>query len=91
MQSSLVQIRVEPTLKQKADALFRSIGLDTASAIHLFFTQSLLRGTIPFEIKSNKNEVKPRKGWAEAFSKIKKKEQMLIPETIDSDNFKWEW
>jgi len=36
-------------------------------------------------------EVKPRKGWAEAFSKIKKKEQMLIPETIDSNNFKWKW
>jgi len=91
MQSSIVQIRVEPTLKQKADALFRSIGLDTTAAIRLFFMQSLLRGTIPFEIMSNKNEVKPRKGWAEAFSKTKKKEQMLIPETIDSNDFKWEW
>jgi len=75
MQSSLVQIRLEPTLKQKTDALFRSIGLDTTAAICLFFMQSLLRGTIPFEIKSNNNEVKPRKGWAEAFSKIKNKEQ----------------
>ncbi|MDR0515850.1 MAG: hypothetical protein LBH25_02265 [Fibromonadaceae bacterium] len=31
MQSALVQVRVEPALKQKADALFRSIGLDTAN------------------------------------------------------------
>jgi len=90
MQSSLVQIRVEPTLKQKADALFRSIGLDTATAVRLFFTQSLLKGTIPFEIIANNNEVAPRKGWAEAFSKAKK-EQMLIPDAIDNDNFKWEW
>ena len=90
MQSSLVQIRVEPTVKQKADALFRSIGLDMATAVRLFFTQSLLRGTIPFEIVANNNEAVPRKGWAKAFSKAKK-EQMLIPETIDSDNFKWEW
>jgi len=91
MQSNLVQIRVESTLKQKADALFRSIGLDTTAAIHLFFMQSLLRGTIPFEIMSNNNEAVPRKGWVEAFSKIKKKEQMLIPETIYNNNFKWEW
>jgi DNA-damage-inducible protein J len=90
MQSSLVQIRVEPTLKQKADTLFRSIGLDTATAVRLFFTQSLLKGTIPFEITANNHEVAPRKGWAEAFSKARK-EQMLIPDTIDSDNFKWEW
>jgi DNA-damage-inducible protein J len=91
MQSNLVQIRVEPALKQKADALFRSIGLDTTSAIRLFFMQSLLKGTIPFEIMSNNTEIMPRKGWAKAFSKVKKKEQILIPETIDSDNFKWEW
>jgi DNA-damage-inducible protein J len=91
MQSNLVQIRVEPTLRQKADALFRSMGLDTTAAIRLFFMQSLLRGTIPFEIMSNNSEVTPRMGWAKAFSKAKKKEQMLIPETIDSDDFKWEW
>jgi len=91
MQSNLVQIRVEPTLKQKADALFRSIGLDTTTAIRLFFMQSLLRGTIPFEIMSDNNEAVPRIGWVKAFSKIKKKEQALIPETIDSNNFEWEW
>jgi addiction module RelB/DinJ family antitoxin len=89
MQSATIQVRVEPALKQKADALFQSIGLDTATAIRLFFTQSLLKGNIPFEILAN--SVTPRKGWAETFSKAKKKEQLLIPETINNDNFEWEW
>jgi addiction module RelB/DinJ family antitoxin len=89
MQSAIVQVRVEPTLKQKADALFKSIGLDTATAIRLFFTQSLLKGNIPFEIATN--SITPRKDWAEIFSKAKKKEQLLIPETINNDNFEWEW
>jgi DNA-damage-inducible protein J len=61
MQSSTVQIRVDPILKQKAEILFRSIGLDTATAIRLFFTQSLLKGTIPFEIMPNNGERGPAK------------------------------
>jgi DNA-damage-inducible protein J len=90
MQSALVQVRVEPALKQKADALFRSIGLDTATAIRLFLTQSLLKRNIPFEIAANGNDAVPRKGWAKAFSKAKK-EQILIPEAVNNSNFEWEW
>jgi len=92
MQSAIVQVRVEPALKQKADALFRNIGLDTTTAVRLFFTQSILRGNIPFEITANNsNAATPRKGWAKAFSKAKKKEQLLIPGTIDNADFEWEW
>ena len=73
MQSSTVQIRIDPILKQKAEILFRNIGLDTATAIRLFFTQSLLRGTIPFEIMPNNSEITgndtPRKNKGPAKSK----------------------
>jgi DNA-damage-inducible protein J len=91
MKSSLIQVRVEPSLKQKADDLFDRIGIDTATAIRLFFTQALLRGTLPFEIITDNNVNSPRQGWSEAFSKAKKKEQMLIPDTIDNKDFNWEW
>ncbi len=92
MQSAIVQVRVEPALKQKADALFRNIGLDTTTAVRLFFTQSILRGNIPFEITANNGSTAaPRKGWAKAFSKAKKKEQLLIPDTMDNADFEWEW
>ncbi len=49
--TSLVQVRVEPEVKERVENLFHSIGLDTASAIRLFFMQSLAYNGIPFSIK----------------------------------------
>jgi len=91
MQSAIVQVRVDSALKQKTDALFRRIGLDTATAVRLFFTQSVLRGNIPFEIAANKDDATPRKGWAEAFAKTGEKEKMLMPDVIECSGFEWEW
>ncbi|MDR2999909.1 MAG: type II toxin-antitoxin system RelB/DinJ family antitoxin [Fibromonadaceae bacterium] len=51
--TSLVQVRVEPEIKIQVENLFRSIGLDTASAIRLFFIQSLEYNGIPFPIRRN--------------------------------------
>jgi DNA-damage-inducible protein J len=51
--SSLVQVRVEANIKKQVDELFRSIGLDTASAIRLFFTQALEYNGIPFSVRRN--------------------------------------
>ena len=44
---------------------------------------------VPLEQKSK--ETTPRKGWAKAFQKTKKKEKMLIPQTIVNSDFEWEW
>jgi addiction module RelB/DinJ family antitoxin len=51
--SSLVQVRVEPETKKRVENLFRSLGLDTASAVRLFFVQSLEHNGIPFFIRKN--------------------------------------
>jgi len=45
---------------------------------------------VPLEQKSNE-ATPPRKGWAKAFQKAKKKEKMLIPQTILNRDFEWEW
>jgi len=37
------------------------------------------------------NDFSIRKGWAKAFQKAKKKEKMLIPQTIVNSDFEWEW
>lgn len=52
MATSTIQTRVETTLKEKAEALFSSMGLDLTSAIRLFLTQSVEQRKIPFEIKA---------------------------------------
>lgn len=35
-QNTLIQVRVEDTLKKDADALFSDLGLDTSTAIRIF-------------------------------------------------------
>lgn len=49
-QNSLIQVRVEDELKQQADKLFTTIGMDTPTAIRLFLKQSIMRHGIPFPV-----------------------------------------
>jgi len=48
-----IQVRVDDALKQRADALFADIGLDTSSAIRLFLKQSVNFGGIPFTLRAD--------------------------------------
>jgi DNA-damage-inducible protein J len=57
--SNLMQVSVEPEIKERAENLFRSIGLDTDSAIRLFFIQSLEYNGIPFVIRKNSVKKEP--------------------------------
>ena len=45
------QLRLDDTLKQKADSLFSSLGLDTSTAIRMFLTMAVETGGIPFDVK----------------------------------------
>jgi len=49
-QGSLIQIRVDESLKKDAEALFNDLGLDVPTAIRLFLKQSLIHNGIPFAI-----------------------------------------
>lgn len=49
-QRSLIQVRVEESLKKDAEALFKDLGLDMPSAVRLFLKQSILQRGIPFAI-----------------------------------------
>ena len=49
-QSSLIQIRVDESLKKDAETLFNDLGLDIPTAIRLFLKQSLIHNGIPFAI-----------------------------------------
>jgi DNA-damage-inducible protein J len=45
-----IQVRVEDNLKDSADALFASLGLDTSTAIRMFLVASMESGGIPFAV-----------------------------------------
>ena len=46
-----IQVRVDDQLKDMADLLFSSLGLDTSTAIRMFLVAAIEGGGIPFPIK----------------------------------------
>jgi DNA-damage-inducible protein J len=40
-------VRIDKRVKQEADALYKSMGLNLSSAINLFLTQSVVQGKLP--------------------------------------------
>ena len=45
-----IQVRVDDQLKDSADALFTSLGLDTSTAVRMFLIAAMEAGGIPFAI-----------------------------------------
>jgi DNA-damage-inducible protein J len=48
--TALVQARIEPALKQKAEQYFHAFGMDSATAIRIFYAKVVETGSIPFTI-----------------------------------------
>jgi len=46
-----IQIRVDDFLKNAADDLFASLGMDTTTAVRIFLTIAIETGGIPFDVK----------------------------------------
>ena len=46
-----IQVRVDDQLKDSADMLFSSLGLDTATAVRMFLVASMEAGGIPFIVR----------------------------------------
>jgi len=45
-----IRARMQPELKNKAESVFRKLGLTTTQAITLFYKQVELRNGLPFEV-----------------------------------------
>ena len=70
-----LHIRLPAKLKREAEKVIDALGLDTSSAIRLFFTQIMLQGTIPFALpRVRPMSAKTRKIVEEAL-----KEEMIGP------------
>lgn len=50
MATAVLQTRVDLSIKEQAETLFESLGLDTTTAIRLFLKQAINQNRIPFEI-----------------------------------------
>ncbi len=49
-----LNIRVDSTLKQESDLLFKSLGLNMSTAINMFLTKCVKTSSIPFKIEESK-------------------------------------
>jgi DNA-damage-inducible protein J len=45
-----IQVRVDDGIKERADTLFSSLGLDTSTAIRMFLIAAMESGGIPFPV-----------------------------------------
>jgi DNA-damage-inducible protein J len=59
MKTEMMHTRIDPNLKQKAEAVFSAIGINTADAIRMFFAQVSLHQGLPFDVRiPNKETIK---------------------------------
>jgi DNA-damage-inducible protein J len=49
--TEIVQARVEPKLKAEAEKVFKSIGIDTATAIRMFLERVRREQDFPFDVR----------------------------------------
>ena len=67
--AATINARIEPNLKEQAETILHGVGLSSAEAIRIFYTQICLNKGLPFEVKlpSDKtleaiNELESNKG-----------------------------
>ena len=72
-----IRARVEPGLKQQAEAVLGELGLSTTEAITLFYRQVTMHRGLPFEVKI------PNAETAEALRQAEEGEGLVEHATLD--------
>jgi DNA-damage-inducible protein J len=49
--TDMIRVRIDPTLKEKAETILADLGLNASDAIRLFYTQITLVDGLPFPVK----------------------------------------
>lgn len=58
--NDLIHIRIEPTIKNESEAIFKKLGINTSYAVSLFLNQVILQNGFPFAVelpKRNESEL----------------------------------
>ena len=56
MATSLLQVRVDESLKSEASTIYENLGIDLSTAVRMFLKRSVLENGIPFAMKLPKDE-----------------------------------
>ena len=91
MAAKNITFRLDETLKRQAEIIYESMGLNMSSALQLFVTQTVARGSIPFIIEAD-DDARYRAYVLHELAESKK--ETLAPGSIleDHEDFlrKWE-
>ena len=58
--NELIHIRIEPTIKEKSEDIFKKLGINMSYAVSLFLNQVIIRNGFPFNVElpqANKTKV----------------------------------
>jgi DNA-damage-inducible protein J len=75
--TATIRARIKPELKDKAEYVFRRLGLSTTQAITLFYKQVELRGGLPFEVAI------PNKATRRTFANTDSGHDLIVCEDTD--------
>ena len=75
--SATIQTRIDPVIKQKAQAVLRELNVTMSEAISMYLTQIALQRGIPFEIKI------PNDLTAATLAKSEKGEELNKVDTVE--------
>ena len=63
MATSLLQVRVEDSLKDEAALVFERLGIDTSTAVRMFLKRAVMENGIPFRMTIPKNPYCAERGY----------------------------
>ena len=75
--TATVRARIEPDLKERAEHIFRQLGLTTTQAITMFYKQVELKNGLPF------NVTVPNKTTRQTFEKTDAGRDLVVCEDAD--------
>jgi len=63
MATSLLQVRIEDSLKDEAARVFEGLGIDTSTAVRIFLKRAVLENGIPFRMTLPKAPYEAERGY----------------------------
>lgn len=78
-----LNVRIDTTLKQESDKLFKDLGLNMSTAINMFLTKCVKTASIPFKIEEPKPSRELKKSLKEVNYMMKHPEKYKNYDNID--------
>lgn len=81
--SAVVTLRVAPSVKKDAEALFSDLGLSLSDAVNVFLHKSLMVGGLPFDVKEEQPNAETIAAMQEANDILNGKKKAKVYSSVD--------